>query len=775
MVQTSSLRNRSRDSEIKPSEIGQNSDDAIDLDSDLEITEIADEDVTVEEAEKLSGNKKRDERSKRRESITESVKPEKARKHKKSKKSKKSKKDKSAKHVEKPVSEEEVEIESPEPAIEAVDNASEVEDAEQEEQEEPQLEIQEDESANDVEESEKEVPESEKDTADVLESQNDRNDSSEEVDSDSDDSGEEIAIVLVENLPDNRKFLRKRKAHVEKASASKKPKNEGENADFESEVEEVQSESDDDFVDAVSAGGVEDLTDETSAPALPPPEIPEIIEVDSETEDAPVAPKSSTASSATASPIRLLFNPSYGLEQLTQDLQVNMDTVTINELVGTKDLKETYQFNFNIDLEYFLSFLHPDFSKNRRKLYFITGNSFLNVHPLKAALTKKFDITEVVASLPNRFASHHSKMMVNFFDNDEVEIVVMTSNLTQLDFGGLTQALWKSGRLKKGKTTTTLGKRFRLDLIRYLAKYKASVTNRLLKKLDHLDFSSVDVELVASAPGVYPLNDLKPAAEAYGYVKLRQVLERNGLLLDGESDHNILAQVTSIAYPYSSRKGHTSSIFTHLLCPLLFNDWKRLLEPGAEASESHQEEFKYKPLIVFPTAREIAGSNFGFLSGSAVHFKYTTSAVHKQQYEQNVKPYLCKWGNGHETGRERVTPHVKYYACDNGDDWQSLKWVLVGSHNLSKQAWGHPLVKSKGESYEVDSYELSVLKPGNDQSLVPVYGSDVLEGDSESIPIRFPFVVPPTPYTNKDKPWSPDVDFGSLKDRWGNTHHGSFV
>lgn len=585
------------------------------------------------------------------------------------------------------------------------------------------------------------------------------------------DSSDEIAIVLVENLPDEKKFLRKRKAKLPDAEKKQKLPDDPE-SDHKAELGDSDSASDSDlFVDAT-------LTSHNSEDdfSLPQAVLPEVIEVDSEAEEAPVAPQSVTSSKSARSSIRLLYNPSYGLGETAPDQEVNLDTVTVEELVGTKDLVQTYQFNFNVDLEYFLSFFHPDFLKSRGKITFITGSSILAAHPLRDFFKDKFDISEVVALLPNRFASHHSKMMVNFFDNDEVEIVIMTCNLTQLDFGGLTQAVWRSGRLSKGKTSTTLGKRFRLDLIRYLARYKLRATDVLLKKLEHLDFSSVDVELVASVPGTYSLDDLKPAGEAYGYAKLRQVLERNRLLLSEEKDHhNVLAQVTSIAYPYVSRKGQTSSIFTHLLCPLLFSNWKRQLEPGAKSSQTHQKDFNYNPCIVFPTSKEIASSNFGFLSGSAVHFKYTTSAIHKQQFDQNIKPYLYKWSGDLQTGREKVTPHVKYYACDNGDNWKTLKWVLVGSHNLSKQAWGFPVAKSLGSSYQVDSYELSVFKPGGDQPLIPVYGSDVLPKGEKGIPVRFPFSVPPEKYGLSDQPWSAEVDFGKLKDRWGNTFKGSFL
>lgn len=592
----------------------------------------------------------------------------------------------------------------------------------------------------------------------------------------SEDSADDVAILLVQPFTDKKKFLRKKRKKDEPKYAKKlklnTPEDQKTAEDYAPSASDSESENTEEYIEAISPQEdllPYDLTENTSAENLP--HFPDVIEIESEAEEA-VAPKSDSATSASA--IRLLYNSSYDLSDLDEKKDVNLDTVTVEELVGQKDLVETYQFNFNVDIEYFLSFLHPDFSKKRRKITFITGNTLLTGHPLESELRKKFDIADVVASLPNRFASHHSKMMVNFFEDDDAEIVITTSNLTQLDFMGLTQAIWRSGRLQKGKTSTTSGKRFRIDLMRYLAKYKLNTIDILLKKLEGFDFSSVDVELIASAPGVYSMEEPKSKGETYGFLKLRQVLKRNDLLLDHEeAKHNILAQVTSIAYPYLTRRGKTSSMFTHLLCPLMFKEWDQLLEPGAQASLEHQREFKYKPHIVFPTAKEIAGSNFGFLSGSANHFKYTPSTIHRQQYEQNIKPYLRKWGHGSQTGREKVTPHVKYYTCDNGDGWKSLKWVMVGSHNLSKQAWGYPLAKSNGMQFEVGSYELSVFKAGK-EPLIPVYGSDVLPAKSTGVPVRFPFVVPPTPYLARDQAWSADIDFGDLHDRWGNTHHGRF-
>lgn len=579
---------------------------------------------------------------------------------------------------------------------------------------------------------------------------------SEEYNSDAD-----VSIVQVVEVPSESKFLRKRSKkqdHIEQAKRKR-----ADNADLD--------DADDSAAESVT------FHDAILEQIIPEPTgAPSVVEIESESEDELVlAPVSKLSSSTKKSTIRLLYNSSNNMVEKPHDETVNLDTVTVHELVGTSDLVETFQFNFSIDLEFFLTYLHPEFSKNNRKITFISGNSQLAAHPLRKMIETKFNISEVVAPLPNRFASHHSKMMINFYLDDSVEVVIMTSNLTQLDFGGLTQAVWRSGRLQLGDTTASLGKRFKRDLSGYLAKYGNARIDNLVDRLAKYNFNPVEVELVASAPGVYSLDKLGSKDEAYGYGKLRQVLHRNDLLIkNSKKSHNLLAQVTSIAYPYSSKKGNTASVFSHLLCPLVFSSWTKQLEPGSAPSQEHQREFNYEPHIVYPTAKEVASSNFGYLSGSALHFKYSGSVIHQNQYTQNIKPYLRKWGpSSNVTGRESVAPHVKYYACDNGDNWKTLRWVLVGSHNLSKQAWGFPQNKIGGETYEVSSYELSVLVVGHKKGLVPVYNQDISTEPNVN-PVRFPFTLPPTKYGTGDKPWSAGEDCGLMKDRWGNLHHGGY-
>lgn len=482
------------------------------------------------------------------------------------------------------------------------------------------------------------------------------------------------------------------------------------------------------------------------------------------------------------SPIKLFYCPA--LED-TIDQNPNYDTVMFSELIGVKDLKETYQFNFTVDLEFFLTFLHPEFVKKKKKITFITGSTlFPDENPSRQLLKRHFSISEVIAHIPNRYGTHHTKMMINFFEDDSLEIVIMTCNITKLDLGGLTQMCWRSGRLskcsKKECEPLTIGGRFKRDIKNYLLKYKNGRMNTLASLLEEYNFKNIEVELISSSPGSYDIANLEDDDEIYGYGKLYQVLRRNDLLIDNiakNEKYNVLAQASAISFPFATSKGNTSSIFTHLLCPLFFASKLKLfpcLEPGLKSSILHQKNLNYQPSIIFPSVRNVADNCVGFGAGGAIHFNYTQSYLHKNQYEQNIKPYLSLWDpkDGVITYRENVSPHVKLYMVDNGDNWSSLKWVFMGSHNLSKQAWGGVKRDPSPENpskYDISSYELGVLVPGNNFKLTPSYRSNKLE-NKEVLPIRLPFKLPPKKYNADDKPWSTSVKLdNSIKDKYGNT------
>lgn len=386
------------------------------------------------------------------------------------------------------------------------------------------------------------------------------------------------------------------------------------------------------------------------------------------------------------------------------------NSLDFRDLVGSASLVATHQFNFSVDRELFCSYLHKSFSG---KVAFYTGDN--------EPSTKRY--TNVHVPIKSRWGTHHLKFMVNEYP-DAVEIVIMTANITQIDLLGLTQAVWRSGKLPFGKTELEQGGRFRTDFLDYLALYP--LIAKVIELVEKVDFSLVTVELILSVP----LDRQKNGR--YGYHKLEEVLKRNNLV--GAS--NILAQVSSISGPFGR-----NSIFTHVLCPLIAG----IPYPLDDTTIPQQKEHNYKPFLIFPTSEEIANSHFGYMSGTAVHYRCGGRGM--QQHRANVKPYLCKWGT--KPDRAKVPPHCKFYLADNNDDFRTLKWVLVTSHNLSKQAWGDPTTDT------ISSYELGVL-------IYKDPGSTTL-----------PFALPPTRYTASEQPWL--QFYGNIKahlptDRWGNSY-----
>lgn len=88
--------------------------------------------------------------------------------------------------------------------------------------------------------------------------------------------------------------------------------------------------------------------------------------------------------------------------------------------------------------------LHPNMSRQLRKITFITGSRLLNPDELIQdieLIKSKFNINELTADLPTRFGTHHTKMMINFYEDDTCEIIIMTCNLQKSTLGFDTNVL----------------------------------------------------------------------------------------------------------------------------------------------------------------------------------------------------------------------------------------------------------------------------------------------------------------------------------------------
>lgn len=437
----------------------------------------------------------------------------------------------------------------------------------------------------------------------------------------------------------------------------------------------------------------------------------------------------------------------------------NVSTVSLRDLIGATDLTMMWQFSFAIDIPFVMEHIHPR-ALPMLDAHFVTGSKAGDDTKEKLYMQKMLceypdTISVHTILLTKRYATHHTKMMILGFGSEELQIVIHTANLTNFDWGNMTQGAWVSPRLTQLRSGQTNDGQFFCDFCQYLGNY-GEITTGLIKILGRYNFAPIRAVLVASAPCSARRGDVDYTA--YGLHKLHTELSKLAPTV-AATDH-IVMNVSAI-----SSLGPTSDYLTKQVFRAL-NGSAANREPAIE------------PKIIFPTVEDVTESLNGFDSGIAIH--YRQSQFYMKAQTQYLKRYLHKWAARH-AGRARAAPHIKTYLRVDST-WSHIKWILLTSANLSKQAWG---IESKTGVFDIQSFELGVLlHPGlfGDAScvdLVPVWKSDcttqpaaqttnvdVATGSgattlvSERIPVRMAYDLPPKPYViGCDRAWDPSVSY----------------
>ncbi|OWB56911.1 hypothetical protein B5S28_g2829 [[Candida] boidinii] len=497
------------------------------------------------------------------------------------------------------------------------------------------------------------------------------------------------------------------------------------------------------------------------------------------------------------SPIRMIKSENY--EKL--DPTCNEDAVSLRDLIGSPDLISTYQFNMMIDCDFILPHINAD--PMNLDIFVIHNGEDLNLKPEHKLMFKITPVKMTVA----RYGSHHTKMMVNFYKDRTCQLVIHTMNLTEMDYHGQTQMCWISPRLHQLKLKSLNDEKntenqfinqpdFKIDFINYLKKYKKIEIDQLVQDVSMYDFTPIKAEFLSSAPGNYEINlennNINNKEILFGYGKLYQLFHKHKLTIDRVNSNKktkFVAQVSSIAAPFDS---NSSNIFTHILNPIMVDNKEIVLQPGLKSVHDAMLTHQYEPVLIWPTVDEVMNAMFGYLSGFALFFQKErkfNNFSYKNQYEV-IKNFFYRWSSKNKNdlglaGRKFVSPHVKTYTSTS-NEFENVNWFLLTSANLSKFAWGGPTrgYGSKGDArdkntihkYEIKSFEAGILihpelykiegekETNSVVELVPVFGSDELEdnfnniindikGEAIRVPIRFPYDIPLTKYSQGDEPW----------------------
>ncbi|KAH3667208.1 hypothetical protein OGAPHI_002857 [Ogataea philodendri] len=549
----------------------------------------------------------------------------------------------------------------------------------------------------------------------------------------------------------------------------------------------IDSESEESTTETSSTPNDEQVTEETTGKRFLRDLIADAAEkrqkksthtTDTETEKKPIpAP-------VLKSPIHLISNPSYCAKYPPSS---NADTISLGDILGSRILESSYQFNMLIDCDFLLPFFNAD--PLNFELYLIGTRENMSISDLHQ-LQYRIRSVDVSKHLP-KWGSHHTKMMINFFHDDTCQLVIHTMNLTTTDYLAQTQMCWISPRLKRLKKGTVKksindldpitdsGLMFQNDLKDYLETYKDDRIHSLIKRLDSFCFDPIDVVFIASSPGRYEFSisesDKSHAnvnrPKLFGYGRLHQALNQFNLTAKGNAD--FIMQVSSISAPLDSKH---MNIGTHILSSIVEGSDIIVKQPDHKFTNKEGLDLK----IVWPTENEVINAYHGHISGHAIMLK--TKAVGGWFAYENqsrfLRNFFYKWASKpfprSEAGRSNLSPHVKTY-CVTEDNFSTLKWFLLTSANLSKQAWGAPERgygasfqngKLKKHAYAVKSFEAGVLinpkilkvslNDRKDVVLVPVRGTDYMENASTNAihyPIRMPYDYPLEKYSKDDKPW----------------------
>mmetsp|Transcript_6064 Transcript_6064/g.13427 ORF Transcript_6064/g.13427 Transcript_6064/m.13427 type:complete len:596 (-) Transcript_6064:25-1812(-) len=300
--------------------------------------------------------------------------------------------------------------------------------------------------------------------------------------------------------------------------------------------------------------------------------------------------------------------------------------------------------------------------------------------------------------LPLQWGTHHSKMAVLFFDSC-VRVCVRTCNDLYTDFHCKSQALY----LQDFPTSASAPRgddAFGLDFRQHLKAYLSKCGGFAHSKLDGYDFSTATVALVGSVPGYHTGRE----SERWGHMRLRRLLEAHAEVpAAGSTCDELVCQFSSLGS----------------LTPQWFKDFRASLgssKPRRGAGGIAQMKGPDLPTsLVVPTMEQVRDCGEGWVAGASV-------PIRKSNLKEWLTPHWRKWGTPQmqelsEQGRRaaHAMPHVKSYCRwlrVNGSSSSSaapplLLWLFVGSHNLSKAAWGE--LQKGGQQLCIRSYELGVL------------------------------------------------------------------
>jgi tyrosyl-DNA phosphodiesterase 1 len=381
------------------------------------------------------------------------------------------------------------------------------------------------------------------------------------------------------------------------------------------------------------------------------------------------------------------------------------------------------------------------------------------------------------------YGVHHSKLFLVGYSGGTCRVVIHTANLMFGDIRSKAQAAYVQDfcfKTTTDSTNTTSSSEFEDTLVAYMDSYcyrkpqtwlRGGQSEPLTTCLRRYDFSTARAVLIPSIPGYHKLVD---TVETFGHWKLRQSIARHtpAPVLSANTDQfvrPIVCQFSSI--------GSLTEKYLRDLQISMDTGLARIRDATIPASS-----IPLRLQLVYPTVTEIRDSIQGYVGGGSV------PGTIKNVSKPFLRPLFRKWSTANSVAaaaanplcRPTHVPHIKtyYQVSPTGD---SMEWLLVTSHNLSKAAWGEVQTSQRygGRRLFVRHWELGVLvTPSTLQVDRLVYWTPTTmtngggeASTSSNVPTRARVPMPyklyyPEPYNATDRPWAVDATY-SQADSFG--------
>ncbi|AQZ12827.1 TDP1 (YBR223C) [Zygosaccharomyces parabailii] len=410
----------------------------------------------------------------------------------------------------------------------------------------------------------------------------------------------------------------------------------------------------------------------------------------------------------------------------------------LNEIFNDPTLHKTFLFSFQYELDFLMGHFHHNVE--RIVLVAQEGTVLSPTTPQALSLVPK---TLLIQFRMPPFTCHHSKLVINIYEDGACRIFMPSSNFTYAETNYPQQVCWRSPRLRAVTNPPTVA--FQQDLIRYMDSYNSpDIQKYITPCLKNLNFEPLnDVQFIYSTPSKNYVSGLRLLA-----AKISSLKQDNNKNLT----HHYLCQSSSVGNSLSKKT--SVNLFTHLMIPVLDGMIPADSKNTPETSRLLQlyKSRSVVPYLLYPTVQEISSCPAGWLCSGWFNFNYNRDLNHFNMLRKQFK-VLYKQDNAVTSKQRRATPaHSKFYlrsstSAVNEAPFKKLDWCVYTSANLSYSAWGKTRAKPR-------NYEVGILLT-SPNLYCQSFADLVYKGKSTSLPQGVTVAVPWTtslePYGDNDE------------------------